>query len=395
MTSLHLRDAVMTAAYAIAAAWCLRASSAARYLPRLPKLLESEWNAEPVRSTSVCVVVPALNEEQHLPATLRSLLCQDCAELTILAVDDRSTDASGAIMDSYAANSGGRLRAIHIDHLPEGWLGKTHAMHIAVSQSTSDYLLFTDADILFEPSIIRRALVYAERTGADHVVVAPTPDIQSAGEGAMLGFLQVLGIWASRPWRVADPKSKRDFLGVGAFNLVRRDTFLRLGGWKKQPMAVVEDVTLGRRLKLAGASQRFVVAPGAVTVHWAPGLAGIIRVMTKNLFAVMFFQPILVLTSSMFVVLFFLAPLGMLLLPRTATPGIVSLICIAICYSAMRPITSISVRHFWLYPLGALAFLWAMFLSMFTVLRDGGVEWRGTHYALAALRAHNRFSVRG
>ncbi len=394
MTEMHVRETLVAGSYLVAAAWCWKSFAAASHLPKLPQLLQQQWNVMLPDEPRIHVVVPARNEEANIAATLESLITQDYNNIQILAINDRSDDATGSIIDSYAAQSSNRLRAIHIHELPAGWLGKTHAMQAAVEESDSDYLLLTDADILFEPTIIRRALAYAESTGADHVVVAPTPDLHTLGEGAMLGFLQVLGLWASRPWKVADPKAKRDFLGVGAFNLVRRSAFERVGGWEAQKLAVVEDVVLGRRLKLAGAAQRFVVAPGAVRVHWAPGLTGTVRVMTKNLFAILCFQPVLVLTSCAFIVLFFFGPIAMLFWRATLLAGLLSLISIALCYRSMRTITGIRARNFMLFPLGAVAFIYAMFRSAYTVLRNDGVEWRGTHYSLAQLRPDNSFSVK-
>ena len=82
----------------------------------------------------------------------------------------------------------------------------------------------------------------------------------------MLGFLSVLGIWITRPWRVSDPLARNDVLGVGAFNLVRREALEVLGGWEPQRLAVVEDVTLGRRMKAAGLRQRVAFGPELVLV---------------------------------------------------------------------------------------------------------------------------------
>src|SRR5581483_10813829 len=95
-------------------------------------------------------------------------------------------------------------------------------------------------------------MAYAAMTQADHVVVFPTPEVKGRGEGLMLSFFAVLGMWITRPWRVSDPLARHDVIGVGAFNLVRREALEVLGGWEPQRLAVVEDVTLGRRMKAAG-----------------------------------------------------------------------------------------------------------------------------------------------
>ena len=102
----------------------------------------------------------------------------DYVGVRVVVVDDRSTDGTGAIVDvyveEYARRRPGASSAIHITELPEGWLGKTFALMVGTENSESDYLLFTDADVLFSPSVLRRALVCAQETQADHLVVLPT-----------------------------------------------------------------------------------------------------------------------------------------------------------------------------------------------------------------------------
>src|SRR5262249_18339793 len=134
-------------------------------------------------------------------------------------VDDRSTDRTGAIIDELAAKHPDRLQALHVSDLPEGWLGKPHAMSLAarhaIATQQPQYLLFTDADVFFDQQTIRRSLAQAVSTQADHFVTFPTPLIKTAGEGALLGYLGVMGLWVTRPWKAADPKAKRDFIGIG------------------------------------------------------------------------------------------------------------------------------------------------------------------------------------
>ena len=191
-----------------------------------------------------------------------------------------------------------------------GWLGKVWAMEQGVRESAGEWLLFTDADIVFAPSILRRAVAYAERERAAHLVVGPTPVIKTHGEGVVLGFFQVLGLWASRPWKVRDPKAKRDAIGIGAFNMIRRSALEAIGGLEPQRMTVLEDITLGRRIKRAGLPQRMAFAPGMVLVHWASGAGGLVRVMTKNLFSAVNFQPVLLLLGALWIAVFALSPIA-------------------------------------------------------------------------------------
>ena len=387
------RGVLQAVSWGIALLWVMRTYDAIHLMPTVPDLTMPEWDAWPVGMPTLTVVVPARDEAEKIAATLDALLQADYPGLRILVVDDRSTDGTGAIVDAYVAEYAerkpGTLEAIHIAELPEGWLGKTFALMVATDNSVSDYLLFTDADVLFSPSILRRALVCAQDTNADHLVVVPTMQVLSRGEGIILGFLQIFGLWASRPWKIADPEAKRDVIGVGAFNLVRRDALNEMGGWLPQRLAVLEDITLGRRMKAAGMRQRIAFAPGLVLVHWAKGARGLLTGMTKNLFSAFNFQPLLIVLACIWIVVFCLLPLlGFVWLP-TVLPAVIVLCCIGASYRVMGAKSQIDARYAWLYPLGALALMFAMLRSMVVVLIQGGVVWRGTHYPLRDLRRHN------
>ncbi len=386
------RDALQGLAWGVTAAWVWKAADVVKHMPRIPNLTGMEWDVTPERLPSLTVVVPARDEAANIAATLDALLLADYPRLEIVVVDDRSTDLTGTIVDAYvmeyADKMPGQLRVIHISELPEGWLGKTFALEVATDNSESDYVLYTDADVLFSPSILRRSMAFSEATQADHLVVMPTAQVKSWGEGVVLGFFQILGVWASRLWKVSDPKTK-DFLGVGAFNLVRRSALRELGGWEPQRMAVLEDLTLGMRMKFGGSRQRVAYAPGLILVHWASGAFGLVRVMTKNLFSAFNFQPVLLAGAVGWLVVFSLLPIAGLFWWPTSLPALMTLCCIGATYRVMGETSQIDARYGWLYPLGAGAFIWAMLRSMAVVLWRGGVVWRGTHYSLRELRRHN------
>lgn len=387
------RWVVETAAWLVAGAWCWQTSDAVFSMPKLPDLTSLDWDRELQRAATLTVVVPARDEAENIAATLNALLQADYAALKIVVVDDRSTDATGTIVDAYVQEQAtGKVRpvleVIHVTELPVGWLGKTFAMNVATERSDSEYLLFTDADVLFSPSVLRRAMAYAEASEADHLVVLPTMRLNSRGEGIVLGYMQILGMWHSRLGRVSDPKA-RDFVGVGAFNLVRREALDAIGGWSPQRMTVLEDVTLGRRMKAAGMRQRIAFAPGLVLVHWASGVRGLMRVMTKNLFSAFNFQPLLLLGVCAWIGLFCLAPVAGLAWWPTLLPCLLVMCCIGASYRLMGEVSCIDARYGWLYPLGALVFVAAMLRSMAVVLWRRGVVWRGTFYGLSELRRYN------
>lgn len=377
-------------AWLLALAWLWKAVTAARGLPRIPNLWEEKYNVSPADSPSIAIVVPARDEAAALPASLTSLIDQDYENLTIFVVNDRSTDQTGTIMDELAAKHPDRVRVLHVKELPAGWLGKPHAMalaaHHAIAMLQPRYLLFTDADVLFDRQAIRRSLAQAVATNADHFVTFPTPQIKTIGEGALLGYLGVMGLWATRPWKAADPKAKRDSIGIGAFNLLRTDAYEKLGGFESLRMEILEDLMLARNVKLAGLRQRVAIAPGMVSLHWAAGALGVVNVMTKNLFAVFRFRIEFVVFACVAMGTLCLGPILFLFFPRTMIPAIIALAAIGILYGLSERHSKISSWYALLFPAGAALFLYSVLRSVWITIRAGGVRWRGTFYPLAELR---------
>jgi glycosyltransferase involved in cell wall biosynthesis len=177
----------------IALSWTARVLVWRRMLPLVPNLGQAGY-PHAGRLPSMTVIVPARNEADNIAATLRSLLAAEGVKLQIVAVDDRSTDQTGAVMEAMAQverDAGGQmlqitlpvtLEVLHVTELPPGWLGKTHAMSLAAQQATGEWLLFTDADVVFHRDTLRRALAYAIWSSADHMVLLPT--ILMPGESA-------------------------------------------------------------------------------------------------------------------------------------------------------------------------------------------------------------------
>jgi glycosyltransferase involved in cell wall biosynthesis len=377
-------------AWLVALAWILRVVGAVRGLPTVPNLIEPEHDLSPEGAPFITVIVPARNEGPNVRACLESLLAQDYEQLRIIAVDDRSDDDTGAIMDSLACS---RLEVLHIAELPAQWLGKPHAMALAadhaIAHHSPDFLLFTDADVMFRRDAIRRALANAVATGADHFVVGPTTIIRRWDEAALLSFFQILGMWAARPWKVSDPKALRDAIGIGAFNLVRTSAYLRVGGFEALRMEVVEDLGLARRVKLAGLAQRFVFGRGLVSVHWASGVNGIVNVMTKNIFSIFRFRIGFLLFGCAWLTLFCVMPFIAVWSAPFTLPAACVIIAMFVLYFIVSRHSGLSGWNALFAPFAASLFIYTLLRSMTTTLVQGGVIWRGTFYSLAELREHS------
>jgi glycosyltransferase involved in cell wall biosynthesis len=383
---------VVVTGWLIAAAWLGKLVEASVGLPKVPNLVGTEYDVAPMGAPRVVVIVPARNEKENVGACLRSLIGQDYEGLRVIAVDDRSTDGTGAILREVAERHRKRVEVIRVEELPAAWLGKPHAMALAAERATAedapDYLLFTDADILFRVDAVRRAVAYAEASRADHFVLLPTTIAKTWGEAMLLSYIQVMSLWAVRPWQVANPKAKRDAVGVGAFNLIRTEAYQQLGGFAARPMEIIEDLTLGRRVKEAGLRQRVAIGPGMVSVHWAAGAWGIVHGLTKNMFAVFGFRPERLLAGAIGTVLFCVVPLGMLAVRGMRLPGMIVFASAFGLYDLSSRASRISPWYAALEPLAASLVVYSMLRSMCLTVWRGGVMWRGTFYSLAALREH-------
>ncbi|MBT9329777.1 glycosyltransferase [Paracidobacterium acidisoli] len=390
---MHLLTLATLLSWLIALVWIFFTLSALRNLPGVPTLhpAQPEAASEP-GPPQVTVIVPARNEAQSIEQTLRSLLAQTIP-VDVIAVDDRSTDATGAIMDRVAAEAraaGKPLRVLHIDTLPDGWMGKTHAMARAARQAATPWLLFTDGDILYRADTLALALRFAAEQPADHLVLMPTMIVKTAGERMMIAVIQALSLLTWKPWRIADPKAKRDSIGVGAFNLVRAEVYRAVGGFEAQRMEVLEDLRFGFEIKRAGYRQRFVFGRGLIQVHWASSALGLVRNLTKNVFAVFHFSALRLLGACAALGLLCLAPLAELFGPVTMhAAGLISLFMLWLLYrEAGRRMSGISSLYFFTLPVAAVLIVYSMIRSMVVTLAQGGVVWRGTFYPLRELKKH-------
>ena len=372
--------------------WLSRLVDAALGMPKVADISRPEWDRKPATPNGnprVSIIVPARNEEEHIAPALTALLKLDYDNYEVIAVNDRSTDGTGEILDRIvsAPEASGRLKVIHVAELPSGWLGKVHAMWSAANQASGDWLLFTDADVLFRSDALSRALAYAEAEPADHLVLFPRMIMHSPGERMMIAFFQTLFVFGHRPWKVADPKTK-DHMGVGAFNLIRRRVYDAVGSYQALRFEVLDDMKLGKVVKNAGYAQRNVYGDDLISLRWAKGAMGMVGNLTKNFFAVMSFQWWRMLLSVFALTFLNLMPfLGIWLAHGwERLPYAIALASMFAIYVGMAGKSDVPAYYFVLHPVSSVLFVYIMLRSMALTLARGGVVWRGTFYPLAELR---------
>jgi len=382
--------------WAVAGTWLFAGILLARARHLIPTLGDVASAAAPATTASTAmpdaalptltVIAAARDEAARVEGAARSLLAQDYPGIQVVVVDDRSVDGTATILDRLAAESP-RLRVLHVRALPDGWLGKSHALALAAKEAKTDWLLFTDGDVTLAPDATRSAVSLALQEGADHLAVAPSLIIRGIGEAAFTGYFVVMFHLSQQPWRARDPGSPQA-VGIGAFNLVRRDAYERAGGHEGIRFEMIDDLALGKSLKGSGARQFFALDGGRVRARWQEGVGGLIRGVEKNAFAVLHYNVAIGILAVLSQLLISTAPIFGLFVPDPFAKGsaIAAWVGVALAYRA----ATWNGRYRWiqavLMPLGGVLFAYAILRSIVLGVTRGGIYWRGTFYPLDRLR---------
>ena len=361
---------------------CVDAALSARDLPRL-KDFEP---AADVDCPTISLLFAARDEAEKLPAALETVRTIDYPQLEIVATNDRSTDGTAQIL-SGAAKADLRLTVVNIENLPENWLGKPHALQRAFEASKSEWLLFTDADVRFQPDAIRRAITLAKEKQLDHLTLLCELEMRGFWEKTALTFFGLSFNMATNPRAVSNPTS-RAYMGVGAFQLVKRHAYVTSGMHERLAMEVLDDMKLGKILKLAGSRSAVAVAQDHIVVRWHAGFGNVVRGVTKNFFAVAEYK--LWLVAIQLSGLFLVNILPFVALPFlsgwTRWLALLGALMAMTYHAAAAYVMKVSPLYGLTHPLGAVIFGYMLARSTIVTLKQGGIVWRETFYPLEALR---------
>jgi glycosyltransferase involved in cell wall biosynthesis len=336
----------------------------------------------------VSIIVAARNEQRNIRSALQSLLDLEYPNYELIVVDDRSEDATGEILDAMAA-SAPLLNVIHIDSLPDGWLGKNHALWAGSRQAVGNYLLFTDADIIMEPTVVTRAVAYLERNHLDHLAVTPSMQMPTAFLGMFgVSFMVIFALF-SRPWKAKNPKS-RFHIGIGAFNMVRTETYRHVGGHETIRLRPDDDIKLGKIIKQSGFRQSVAYAPEYLVVEWYSSITEAIRGLEKNTFSGADYSILMVVSGAVSQVIFSIWPFVALFLTNGVTwyLNIAVILLSLILYADCARFHHSRVWYAIGYPVATTLFAVIMMRTMILNLVQGGIYWRGTFYSLKELKAN-------
>ena len=340
------------------------------------------------KGPKVSVIIPACNEAATIEPALKSILSLDYADLEVIVVNDRSVDGTGAVLEQMQKQYPGLL-IYNISELPEGWLGKNHALQYGAEWARGEYLLFTDADIVMEKSSLARAMHHMLENKLDHMSVffkniAPggllNALILDAGGGLMLLL---------KPWKAKDPNSKR-YMGVGAFNLVKSTVYKAIDGHKTIAMHPIDDVMIGKVIKHSGFSQDCLLGHNFIQAEWYVTVSGLINGLMKNTFAFYNYKMTHVLFGVFMVVITNILPLWAFFFTSGMTQGLFGAAVMVRILSFARGF-SMTGTNPW-YSVWALVtphiYIYIALKAAITTTINKGIIWRGTYYSLDELKAN-------
>ena len=351
----------------------------------------------PATGAFISIIVPARNEEKNITRCVEALLAQDYPAFEVIVLDDRSTDATPAILASISARDA-RLVVLGGVELPLGWAGKPHALYQATRIATGEWLLFIDADTFLAPNALSASLANAQQTGADLYTIMTEQILGSFWEKTVMPLVMTALSVGFSPNKVNDPASP-DAIANGQFILIRRSVYDAIGGHKKLRNLIVEDKAISEQVKRNG--YRLIVADGrgVARTRMYTSLPQMWEGWTKNIYLGLSDRPGLMFLGGFGACLALMAALFLPLWPALGVAWLtgvesssrwMALTVIAqallvwgtILYYRARVARQMGISGWFALttPLGAGVFAAMMFTSAWKVLSGQGVTWKGRLY---------------
>lgn len=377
----------------IAAHWAIG------YAQRRRKILTtSDFSQPPSPAPRLSVLVAAKDEEANIETCIASLFHQDYPDYEIIAIDDRSGDATPAVLARLASSSGGKLKVLRVAELPAGWFGKNNAMRLGAEHATGRYLCFVDADCRqMSRRSLSTAVAFAMEHRTDFLSINPTLIMPRAWERIIQPVCaSALLVWF--PQHKVNKKSKAAAYANGQFMLLRREAYDALGGHHRVRGQMNEDIHLARFAKQAGLrlriadgediyETRMYVTPREAYRGWSRIFCGSIGSVWKLLASAAWFGGFAIGAWLSFVA----AVVGLCLAGAgragawwwaVAAWGVVMVLMHS---AAARVYRTFRLNAAWslAYPLAACAAMAIMISAIFKAVGAAPITWRGTTYRVA------------
>lgn len=367
-----------TSGWLIVTAWLLIYSHKIAYLKKIDI-------TEELRQPSIAIVVAVRNEEAELEKALSSLCNLRYDAYRIIVVNDRSTDNTPAILQRMAADYN-KITTITISGLPPGWLGKNHALYQGYLATNEEWLLFTDADVVYGQFALKKAMTYASQHNLDHLTVLP--EVTSASKlfvSVMNTFATILEI-KLRPWAARNPKSSAS-IGVGAFNLVKRSAYEQAGTHQSISLRPDDDLKLGENIKKAGLKQDVLYGDKEISLAWYNNLGEFVNGLMKNAFSISNYHLPLALLYAVLTLMVFVVPIPLMLF---FGPIYLIMAFIMLCSQVALMVFKKGIHGKWwhalMIPFAGLVMTYIIIRSSLKTVAQNGIYWRDSFYSLDDLK---------
>jgi len=347
------------------------------------KRLPDQQHAE--LEPAVAIIIAVRNEEEDVEKALQSICNIKYSNYRIIVLNDRSTDNTGVILArmklKYPA-----INIITIDSLPDGWLGKNNALYQGYLQSTEEWMLFTDADIVFHPDALTKAMRYVEMNDLDHLTILPQTVSRSVVLNSFLATFALMLVLYLRPWNVRDPKSKAA-MGVGAFNLVKRSAYIKAGTHAPISLRPDDDLKLGQLIKQAGCRSDVLVGKALLTLEWYKTVRQFRDGLMKNSFSISNYKLSGAIANVLATLICVALPVPLMLI--FGSPAIQILAGFVVVFQAVY-MESTPPNKWWyafMIPFAGMLMAYIIMRAAIITLKQGGIYWRDSFYSLYELRA--------
>lgn len=352
--------------------------------PRLGLTPRPSSNVQP--NPAVAVLIPARNEAQRIGPTIQALLAQDYPNLTLFVLDDHSTDNTAAVVQQ-ASQGDPRLHLLGGAALPAGWGGKNWACHQLAQAADQEILIFTDADVSWQPGAVSAVATSLEQLNADLLTVWPTQITVTWGE-RLVAPLMALAVWAYLPiWLVHHTPYPSAAAANGQCLVFRRAAYKRCGGHAAVHRQIVEDVQLARRVKAGGLRLRMAEAAGLIQTRMYQNWPEVRDGYAKNILAGHGNSLTFLLLSTCFHLAIFVSPWLWLVaagIEQTKRGWLwpLGLVLVGVGIRALTAYaTGQRLGDSWLLPLSTLLMSRIAWQAIWWRLRNGGPQWKGRVYA--------------
>lgn len=340
--------------------------------------------AQPV--SPVVIIIPVRNEEANLEEALASVCQLNYPNYRILVINDRSTDRTPEILETFARREP-KISVLHVGELPPGWLGKNHALFQGYMASTEEWMLFTDADVIYNPEALSKAMHYARQQSLDYLTILPEIKSRSRVLVSIISTFKIMLEFKLRPWDARKPQTNA-YMGVGAFMLVKRVAYEKAGTHLAIALRPDDDLKLGELLKKAGFRQDVLYGDKQIWLEWYTSIREFTQGLMKNTFAVANYNVFIALLGIIGTLIAFVLPWPLLLLFGGATERYLALVIFLFQTILYLPWKSMEIKawHVLLMPLAGLLISYIILKATYLTLKQGGIYWRDSFYALTELR---------